>query len=184
MDEGLISKRYAKALYEHASDMNEETQLYHRMQVLETVWRKIPNVKISLKSPMVPMEEKIRLLKNATGENTEQSYLDFVDLVTTNHRLSSLFMIALSYRTIYRQHKHISVVHLVSAKKLPTEALERIRLFTERETHGKVEFSNHIDPAIDGGFIFQLNDLRIDASVKGQLDRISRKLAQINKSII
>jgi len=184
MNEGLISKRYAKALYEHASEMHEETLLYHRMQILSVVWRKMPDLKNSLKSPMVSTENKIRLLTNATGKNAEQSYLDFVDLVVNNHRLESLYMIALSYQMIYRQKKHISVVHLVSAKQLPYKALERIRLFTEQTTHGKVEFSNRIDPAIIGGFIFHLNDLRVDASVKGQLDRVSRQLAQINKSII
>jgi F-type H+-transporting ATPase subunit delta len=93
-------------------------------------------------------------------------------------------MIALSYQMIYRQKKRISDVHLVSAKHLPHKAIERIRLFTEQKTHGKVEFSNRIDPALGGGFIYQLNDIRIDASVKGQLDRINRQLAQINKSII
>ena len=184
MNEGLISKRYAKALYDHAAEIHEETLLYHRMQILGTVWRRMPDLRNSLKSPMVTMEEKTGLLKNATGKNAEQSYLDFINLVVTNHRLDSLLMITLSYQMIYRQKKHISVVHLVSANQLPNKALERIRLFTEQTTHGKVEFSNRIDPSIVGGFIFHLNDLRIDASVKGQLDRISRQLAQINKSII
>ena len=184
MNDGLISKRYAKALYDHASATNEETLLYHRMQILSAIWRKMPDLKNSLKSPMVPVEEKTGLLKKATGKNAEQSYLDFIDLVVANHRIDSLYMITLSYQALYRQKKRISVVHLVSARKLPHKELERIRSFTEQQTHGKVEFSNHIDPSIDGGFILQLNDLRIDASVKGQLDRIGRHLAQINKSII
>jgi len=184
MNEGLISKRYAKALYDHAAEMNEETLLYHRMQILAALWRKMPDLKNSLRSPMISMEEKSRLIKNATGKNAESSYHHFVDLVVANHRLDSLFMIALSYQQIYRQKKRISVVHLISSNQLPFKALDRIRLFTEKKTHGKVEFSNRIDPSIIGGFIFQLNDLRIDASVKGQLDRISRRLAQINKSII
>jgi F-type H+-transporting ATPase subunit delta len=184
MNQGLISKRYAKALYEHASDMGEETLLYHRMETLAALWRKMPDLKSSLKSPMVPLRDKMDILKNATGKHAEQSYLDFVDLVFTNHRTGSVLMIALSYQLIYRQKKHISVVHLVSAQKLPHKAMERIRLFTEQTTHGKVEFSNRIDPSLDGGFIFHLDDLRVDASVKGQLDRIARRLAQINKSII
>ena len=184
MNEGLISKRYAKALYDHASGIHEESLLYHRMQILATLWQKMPDLKESLRSPMVSVADKTKLLQNATGKNAEQSYLDFVDLVVVNHRLDSLYMIALSYQLIYRQRKRISVVHLVSANQLPYKSLERIRLFTEQQTHGKVEFSNRIDPSIVGGFIFQLNDLRIDASVKGQLERINRHLAQINKSII
>ncbi len=184
MDEGLISKRYAKALYFHASDMGEEALLYHRMQILETLLRKMPEFRESLRSPMISVGEKLNLLKNATGKNPEQSYLDFIDLVMTNHRGNALLMISLSYQVLYRQKKKISVVHLISAKKVPGKAIERIRYLTEQRTHGKVEFSTRIDPSIDDGFIFQLNDIRIDASVKGQLNQIGRRLAQINKSII
>jgi F-type H+-transporting ATPase subunit delta len=184
MNEGLISKRYASALYDYAAEMHEETLLYHRMQILEAILHKFPDLKNSLKSPMVPLEEKMKLLNSATGKNAEQSYLAFIDLVARNHRLDSLFMIALSYQMIYRQKKRISVVHLVSAKRLPSKAIERIRTFTEQKTQGNVEFSNRIDASIIGGFIFQLNDERIDASVKGQLDRINRQLTQINKSIM
>lgn len=184
MNEGLISKRYAKALYNHASEMGEDTLLYHRMQILEALLRKMPDLRATLKSPMIPAKYKIDLLKIATGKNAEQSYLDFINLVVSNHRTDTLLMITLSYQIIYRHKKRISVVHLISAKKLSRGALERIRDLTEQQTHGKVEFSNHIDPSIDGGFIFQLDDIRIDASVKGQLDRISRRLTQNNKSII
>lgn len=184
MNEGLISKRYAKALYVHALSMGEETLLYHRMQMLEAILRKMPEFRAGLKSPMIPAGDKHDLLKNATGKNPEQSYLDFVNLVITNRREDALYMIALSYQKIYRRKKNISIVHLISAKEMSGRTIERIRRLTERQTRGKVEFSTRIDPSIDGGFIFQLNDLRIDASVKGQLNRIGRRLAQINKSII
>ncbi|MDR0742842.1 MAG: F0F1 ATP synthase subunit delta [Tannerella sp.] len=184
MDEGLISKRYAKALYFHASDMGEETLLYHRMQILDALLRKMPEFKASLKSPMILVKDKMNLLENVTGKNPEQSYLDFINLVITNRREDTLHLIVLSYQKFYRQKKNINIVHLISAKKISGKAIERIRYLTEQQTHGKVEFSTHIDPSIDGGFIFQLNDIRIDASVKGQLNQISRRLAQINKSII
>lgn len=184
MNEGLISKRYAKALYAHAAEMHEETLLYHRMQILEALLRKIPDLRKTLRSPMISAKYKTDLLINATGKNAEQSYLDFIQLVVTNHRTDALLMITLSYQLIYRQKKRISVVHLTSAKKISRASLDRIRRLTEQRIHSKVEFSNHIDPSIDGGFIFQLDDIRIDASVKGQLDQINRRLAKINKAII
>lgn len=184
MNEGLISKRYAKALYEHAAEMGEETLLYHRMQILEALLRKMPDLRKTLRSPMISTKYKTDLLMQATGKNAEQSYLDFIHLVISNHRTEALHMITLSYQMIFRQKKNISVVYLTSTKKISRASLDRIRQLTERRTNSKVEFSTHIDPSIDGGFIFQLDDIRIDASVRGQLNRINRRLAQINKSII
>jgi F-type H+-transporting ATPase subunit delta len=154
------------------------------MKILETLLRRMPEFRESLRSPMISVKEKLNLLTNATGNNPEQSYLDFIHLVMTNRRGDTLLMISLSYQIFYRQKKKISVVRLISARELSDKAIERIRYLTERQTHGKVEFSTRIDPSIDGGFIFQLNDIRIDASVKGQLNRIGRRLTQINKSII
>jgi F-type H+-transporting ATPase subunit delta len=183
MNEGLISKRYAKALYHHASGKGEEVLLYHRMQILGAVLRKMPEFGANIKSPMLSAKEKIGLLTNVTGKNPEQSYLDFINLVVTNRRNDLLLRITLSYQQIYREKKRISVVQLISAKKLSAHAIRRIRHLTEQQTQGKVEFFTQIDPSIGGGFIFRLNDIRIDASVKGQLDRISRQLVQINKSI-
>ena len=58
MNEGLISKRYAKALFEHAYDLGEETLLYHRMQIMESLWQRMPDLKNSLRSPMIPVETK------------------------------------------------------------------------------------------------------------------------------
>ncbi|MDR1722609.1 MAG: F0F1 ATP synthase subunit delta [Tannerella sp.] len=184
MDEGLISRRYAKALFEHAVSIGEETLLYQRMQILEALLRRMPEFRRGLASPMISSKTKRELLINATGKNAERSYLDFIDLVSANHRTDALLMIALSYQAHYRRVKHISVVHLISASSLTNTAIARIKSLAEKKTRGKVEFSNKIDPEIDGGFIFQINDLRIDASVRGQLERISRRLAQINKSII
>jgi len=183
MNEGLISKRYAKALYDHAHELGEEAVLYHRMQIFEALWRRMPDLRNSLISP-ISVETKRGLLKNATGKNAEQSYHDFIHLVLSNHREEYLLMIALSYQMIYRKKKRISVVQLISTKRLPPQALNRLRRLTEEKTHGKVEFHNHIDPTIQGGFIYQLNDLRIDASVKGQLDRITGQLTQISRSIL
>jgi len=184
MNQGLISKRYAKALYRHAAELGEDALLYHRMQILEAVLKKMPTLRDSLKSPLISNNTKRGLLSTATGKNAEQSYLDFVEIVVNNGRTEALLLIAMSYQQLYRKKKNINVVHLTSAHQLSDKAIERMRLITEQKTHGKVEFSNSIDPTLDGGFIFQLNDLRIDASVRGQLEHIRRRLAMVNKAIV
>jgi F-type H+-transporting ATPase subunit delta len=184
MNEGLISRRYAKALYFHASERGEETLLYHRMKTLESLLSSVPALRTHLKSPLIPTKEKLKLLRDATGENPESSYVNFIALVFAHRREEALRLMALGYQTFYRQQKKISVVHLTSARELSDEALERIRRLAEQQTHGAVEFSTRVDPSLDGGFVFQLNDFRMDASVKGQLQRIGQRLSQMNRSIL
>jgi F-type H+-transporting ATPase subunit delta len=176
MNEGLISRRYAKALYEYADERGEQDAFYQRMLTLATVMTEIPRLRDTLTSPMVADHYKRDLLEEATGKDPEQTYRDFVRLILTNRREASLQDIALSYADLYRREKNICTVRITSAQKLTDEALARFRRRVEGRTHGTVEFSNVIDPTIGGGFIFQMGDTRLDASVKGQLDRLRRKL--------
>ncbi|MDR2146088.1 MAG: F0F1 ATP synthase subunit delta [Tannerella sp.] len=176
MNTGLISRRYAKALYEYASKRKMENVLYARMQTLVREINAIPKLKTILRSPMIPTVYKKDLLAEASGANPEPVYLDFVRLVTENHREEMVFDIAMNYQILYRQRKNISVVSLISAEPMSAEALSRIKNRVQQKTHGEVEFSTVIDRSIDGGFIFQLEDMRLDASVKGQLEKIRRKL--------
>jgi F-type H+-transporting ATPase subunit delta len=176
MNTGLIARRYAKALYEYASERKVEDVLYHRMQTLVREFSAIPKMKTILRSPMISTVYKKDLLSVATGHDPEPVYLDFVRLVTGNHREEIVFDIALNYQILYRQRKNISIVSLTSAVPMSADALNHIKNRVHQQTHGEVQFSTVIDPAIDGGFIFQWEDMQLDASVKGQLEKIKRKL--------
>ena len=176
MNARLISRRYAKALYEYALGRNEEQVLYQRMQTLSSMLRDIPKLRDTLSSPVVPVKYKKEILGEAAGPEPEPSYLGFIRLILKNNREGVLYDIALSYQTYYRRRKNISIVRLTSAGPMSEEILTRIRRQVEKRTRGEVEFSAHTDPAVGGGFIFQLNDMRLDASVRGQLARLRRQL--------
>ncbi|MDR3266772.1 MAG: F0F1 ATP synthase subunit delta [Tannerella sp.] len=176
MNTGLISRRYAKALYEYASERKVEDILYGRMQTLVNEVSSMPKLKAMLRSPMIPTVYKKDILAEATGVNPEPVYLAFVRLITENHRAEIVLDIALNYQTVYRRKKNITIVNLTSAVPMNNNALERIKKQVQQKTNGQVELKIQIDPSLDGGFIFQLDDMRIDASVKGQLEKIRRKL--------
>ena len=135
-----------------------------------------PKLRDTLSSPVVSVKYKKEILREAAGPEPEQSYLDFVRLILKNNREGMLYDIVLSYQTYYRRRKNISIVHLTSARPMSEEMLARIRRQVEKRTQGDVEFSAHTDPTVGGGFIFQLNDMRLDASVRGQLARLRRLL--------
>ncbi|MDR0815722.1 MAG: F0F1 ATP synthase subunit delta [Bacteroidales bacterium] len=176
MNTGLISRRYAKALYEYASEHKVEDVLYRRMQMLVNEMNMLPKLKVIFRNPTISSVYKKVILTEVTGTNPEPVYLDFVRLVTDNHREQMAWDIALNYQMVYRQKKNISIVNLTSAVPMNDAALERIKKQVQQKTNGQVEFKTRIDPALEGGFIFQLDDMQIDASVKGQLEKIRRKL--------
>ncbi|MDR1330989.1 MAG: F0F1 ATP synthase subunit delta [Tannerella sp.] len=181
MNEGLISKRYAKALYRFAAQRHEEKALYSRMKALLESLHALPSLSETLCSPMVTAAEKETLLLLVAGDRPEESYRGFVQLILTNHRERSLEKIALSYTDYYLKQKHITVVHLTFAAEMPQEILTRMQGDFAEITQGEVALSVRTDPAILGGFIFQINDRRLDASVTGQLGQMRKQILQDNK---
>ncbi len=185
MNEGLISKRYARALLEFSAERGEDRNLYARMRTLSKNIAASHRFREALVNPVVSLQDKMQLIYSASGEGaTEASFRRFVAIVLKNHRERLLQNMALSYMELYRRVHRISVVSLVSVKPMSPFALERIRLDVERRTHGSVELDTHVDKSIQGGFIFQIDDLRLDATVAGQLDKVRRQFIQKNRIII
>jgi F-type H+-transporting ATPase subunit delta len=57
---------------------------------------------------------------------------------------------------------------------LASEIEERLKTLMRTRTQGTVELSKRINPELIGGFIFQMNFLRVDASVASQLAEIKK----------
>ncbi|MDR0582273.1 MAG: F0F1 ATP synthase subunit delta [Prevotellaceae bacterium] len=185
MNEGHIARRYAKALLEYAAARGEDTALYDRMKLLSGTVADTPHLLETISSPVVPYADKLQLLYNLSGATAaEDSYQRFVRLLLKNRRENLVRNIALGYITLYRLARRIGQALLISAEPLPEAIIERIRRRAEQQTQGKVEIENRIDPSIKGGFIFQINDLRLDASVAGQLEKVRRQFIRKNKIIV
>ncbi|MDR3350629.1 MAG: F0F1 ATP synthase subunit delta [Prevotellaceae bacterium] len=184
MNEGHIAKRYAKALLGYAAARGEDEALYGRMKLLSEVITATPRLLKTINSPMVSPADKLQLLCEAAGATGEDSFRQFVRLLLANRREHLLRNIALSYVSLYRSTHRIGEVLLVSVSPLPAAVIERIRHRATQQTQGTVEIENRIDPGIKGGFIFQINGLRLDASVAGQLEKVRRQFIRKNKIIV
>ncbi len=185
MNEGLISKRYAKALLEFSTARGEDKSLYEHMRRLSKSIAASQQLRDALVNPVLSLEDKTQLICVAAGNGAiELSFERFIAMVVKNHREHLLQNMALGYMELYRRVHRISVVNLVSVKPMSGYALERIRLDVERRTHGTVELDTHVDESIRGGFVFQINDLRLDATVAGQLEKVRRQFIQKNRILI
>ncbi|MDR2813290.1 MAG: F0F1 ATP synthase subunit delta [Prevotellaceae bacterium] len=177
MNDGLISKRYAKALLEFAAARGEDKLMYDSMKSLAESIAATPRLRELLQSPVAPNSDKEELLCSAVGAAAGDGYRRFVRLALKNRREGSLQNIALSYLDLYRRVHRIGRISVVSAAPLSDTLADRIRYDVERRTRGTVELDVRVDPSLGGGFIFQMDDLRLDASVAGQLEKVRRRLA-------
>ena len=184
MNESLISGRYAKALLAYAVDTGEEQALYELMRQGERTCTAMPKLLLTLASPVVTPAEKEQLILGIAGNGVPKSYAGLARLAVANHRETMIADIARAYMRLYRQQHNIRVVTLSSVKELAEADYARIAREVQERTHGTVEFDIRIDRELTGGFVLQIDDMRLDASIKGQLERIKRRLTRQVRALV
>ncbi|GHT51678.1 ATP synthase subunit delta [Bacteroidia bacterium] len=172
MDQGIISTRYARAIYEYAAGKKDETALYDAMQLLKQSFREQPALRQVLSDPTVSGEDKIKVLVTAGGIKGEASQRA-IGVVIENERAGFMESIARMYVEEYRRQKGIQVVHLTTVDSNCDKMEAALLGVIEKETPKKVEFHTHVDADLLGGFVLEIQDKRLDASVKEQLRRLS-----------
>ena len=179
MDIGIVSMRYAKALMEYAKSTGTEDRLYTEMRTLSRSFRKHPDLRAALENPVLPVQEKFSLICTAAVGNAPagQELSRFVTLILKNRREAFLQYICLSYLDLYRKSRHIGV-------PVSREIWERIRNSASHLLHAKMELQTDVDPSIEGGFIFDINDFRLDASIATQLKRVKQQFIDKNRRIV
>jgi F-type H+-transporting ATPase subunit delta len=186
MDIGIISSRYAKALMEYAQHTDTEERLYDEVRMLEHSFRRYAGLREALANPILPIREKYTLIITATvgeGETTHE-FSRFITLVLRNRREQFLQYICLSFLRLYRAHKHIATVKLITAVQPQRAVWERVRKKARKLLHAQIELRTEVDPSIEGGFIIDLNDYRLDASVATQLKRVKEQFIDKNRRIV
>lgn len=177
MDSGLIPNRYAKALYKFALEHNKADAVYEEMKTVISSFQNNPRLAKVLSNPFVGNSEKFDLLKAAAGNRVEDAYLGFVKLILEKRREEFALQMALAYRDIYRQANRISQVKILTAVKLPEEEMTKLRdLVGASFKDTKLEFSEQVNPDIIGGFIIDVDDSRMDASISNEIEQLRLNL--------
>ncbi len=178
MDSGMISVRYAKALLACAKELGEERTLFDTMSVLSDSFEQCPELTIVLKNPTLSAAQKKQLAVAAAGGTSNALFGHLLDLLLKNGREEQLRRVALGYCDLYQADSKICVGRVTTAKPIDEATSARIRNFLAKRSGRTVELKTRVNPNLLGGFLLDVDDERLDASVVGQLRRIKKKLAQ------
>ena len=176
MDEGLISRRYAKAMLKYAQDQGCADRIYDESKNFEKAFTQHPEVEKALQNPVLKREEKERLIVSATGGNAATAFIRFIRLVIGNRRELYFRSICLMYQKLYRQAYDIAQVKIITATKLSDDVIDRIKQLMQQKSDQTIEFVHEIKPSIIGGFILQCDSKQLDASVSNELKLLRLKL--------
>ena len=173
MNDSKISVRYSRALFQSALEKKILDKVNQDMIFISEIC-KFPETKEFLQSPIIVPSKKEAIFHKILGDYVEKITLSLIDLIVKNGRESFIPAIARVFIHETKKYKGITESVLTTAVKVDEKVKKQIIDLVSEVFTTKVQLKENIDTEIVGGFILQIDDNYIDASIKNKL-RIIRK---------
>lgn len=135
----------------------------------------VPELRSVLRNPQVDPRAKAGVLEELLGD-ADVLVRNFLRLTAEKGRVAEIEEIAREFdRLVAREERRLDV-ELTTAFELSDEAARQIVAQIEHASGRKVDATRTVDPELIGGLVLQAGSLRVDASVRGRLERLRREL--------
>ncbi len=135
-----------------------------------------PDLGAVLENPEIETQVKSRVLARV-AEGSNELVVNFVRLVAEKGHSAELGEIVHELDALVASEEQILDVELTTAHELSDEEFGRILGRIEEQSGRKVQASRQVDPDLIGGLVLQAGSMRLDASVRGRLERLRHELA-------
>ena len=175
-----LAGRYAKSLIDLSIEKNQLEEVYKDMEFLHALCNQSREFVNLLKSPIISSDKKESILEAVTGGKISQLTSSFSKLLIRKGRESNLPEIVTAFIQQYKDFKEIYIVKLTTATPVSEEAKQIIIAKVRSGTAMKnIELNTEVNENIIGGFVLEVGDHLIDASVAYELNN-ARKQFQDN----
>jgi F-type H+-transporting ATPase subunit delta len=111
------------------------------------------------------------------AQGSDETVVNFLRLIAEKGRAAELGDIVDGLDALVAAEHRILDVELTTATKLSDEEFGRILGRIEAASGRKVQAERKVDPDLIGGIVLQAGSMRLDASVRGRLQRLRHDLA-------
>lgn len=187
MNTGVIAERYAEALLKLVKETGSGGEVVSQVKVLGKALRTVPNLRRTLEDPAVSDSLKLSVFESALSPQAVSPDLKkFLTLVMKNKRTDYLLYIFISFEKLwYASERLLRGVLVVPEMNAEADLLEKqVKEIISSHTGKKLELEVLVKPDLIGGFVLEIGDNLLDASVRHQLDVIRRQFIERNRRIV
>jgi F-type H+-transporting ATPase subunit delta len=171
-----LAGRYAKSLIDLAIEKDQLEAVYKDMLFLQAACRGSKELISLLKSPVIKADKKDRILDAVTAGKIGVITTSFNKLLLKKGRESHLPEIISAFIDQYKALKNIHTAKLTTAtpvgEALKQSIMDKIRADANLKT---VELNTAVDETLIGGFVLEIGDKLIDASIAFDLNNIKKQ---------
>jgi len=127
--------------------------------------------------PQLEPPAKAGILADLAGDD-EPLFKNFLLLVAEKGRAGELEEISREFERLMAREERRLTVDLTTARELTDDEAQTIVQQIEEAAGRKVEATRSVDPDLVGGIVLQAGLYRVDASVRGRLERLRQELVR------
>jgi len=185
VNSSLIVSRYARALVKYVRETGHGKAVFSEAGILVKALEEVPGLERMIQSrDVISDHEKVTLLHTALGQPMSHEMESFIRLLAKNGRLTEIRFILKHFQALLLRSEGVRNAVLTCATEPSPMLLQRLKALVKAHTGDDVVIRVRIDHDIIGGFVFDMDDYLMDASVKGQLEKIRQDFHNDNRRII
>jgi len=171
----VVHRTYARALHDAALDHDRVGTVREELADFVQAMRDVPELRAVLENPQVDRRAKASALESLLADGDEL-LRNFLRLLAEKGRIGELDEVQREFERLVSAAEGQLDVELTTAFELSEEEMEAIVDQIAQASGRRVRASRRVDPDLIGGLVLQVGSRRVDASVRGRLERLRREL--------
>jgi len=172
-----IASRYARALADVVGRSGEYSAALRGLEDFAATYGESADLRELFETPAVTLAEKGKVLDALVKRLAVTPVAgNFLRVLAANYRMGLIREVAQAFRNVANDRLGIVEVRISSAHALSEAERKSLSARFRELTHHEVQLEFRLEPELLGGIRAQIGSTVYDGSVRGQLQRIGRRL--------
>jgi F-type H+-transporting ATPase subunit delta len=168
-----------KSLLDLAVERKALEEVHRDMLFFSEVVSKSRQLELLLQNPVIKHDQKLEVLKKIFAGKVNGLTMAFFEIIARKNREPILASIAKEFHNAYNEYKGIGKATVVTATPLDAGARadfeKLVRSYSDKK---EIELTERVDPELIGGFILNVGDRQVDASIKSKIKTLKVKFSE------
>lgn len=173
-----LSGRYAKALFDYASEKKLTEEVFHDLQLFANTLKDNRELQVLLRNPVVEPHQKHKIFESIFNGTLQETTYQFLEVLLKKKREPALDTICEEYFKLYNTAHNIKPVTITTAQPLSIALKNKIVALLTEQTHATIELHETVYPELIGGFVIQMDDYYFDSSILSKINKLRQEFSQ------
>lgn len=179
MSDFRVASRYVRSLLGLAQEQGVLDEVHKDMQLIDKTCEDSFELVSLLRSPIIKHDKKRVILESIFKGKVQNLTMAIIGIITRKNRESILPAIAQEFHNAYNRFKGIQKATITTTIALDADLRKEMGEIVKELSHMKtIELDEKINKELIGGFVLNVGDKQIDASISSKLKALKIMFSQ------